>query len=83
MNVWLLGATVALAGFAPLLWVTMRESRIEGLVALQSAQALGTVVLILLCEGFHRSSYFVLPFSLAILSFVGTLLFARFMGKHL
>ena len=46
-------------------------------------QGLATIVLILLSEGFHRSPYFVLPDALAVLSFVGTLLFARFMGRHL
>ncbi len=83
MNVWTIGATVSLLGFVPLLWVAMRASRIDALVAMQSAQALATVVLVLLAEGFHRSAYFVLPVALSILSFVGTLLFARFMGKWL
>lgn len=83
MNVWLLGATVSLLGFVPLLWVLARATRIEGLVAVQTAQGLATLVLILLSEGFGRSAYFVLPDALAVLSFVGTLLFARFMGKHL
>lgn len=83
MNVWLLGATAALVGFLPLLWVVARATRIDALVALQAAQGLATIVLILLSEGFHQASYFVLPDALAVISFVGTLLFARFMGRHL
>ena len=83
MNVWTLGATAALLGFVPLLWVVARATRIEALVAVQAAQGLATIVLILLAEGFHRAPYFVLPDALAVLSFVGTLLFARFMGRHL
>ena len=83
MNVWTLGAAAALLGFVPLLWVVAHATRIEALVAVQAAQGLATIVLILLAEGFHRSPYFVLPDALAVLSFVGTLLFARFMGRHL
>jgi multisubunit Na+/H+ antiporter MnhF subunit len=83
MNVWTLGAAVSLIGFLPLLWVLARETRVEALVAVQAAQAVGTLVLVLVAEGFHRSTYFVLPDALAILSFVGTLLYARFMRKHL
>ena len=83
MNVWLAGATAALVGFLPLLWVAMRATRIEALVALQSAQALATVVLLLMAEGFHNANYFVLPLVLSALAFVGTLLYARFMGRHL
>jgi multisubunit Na+/H+ antiporter MnhF subunit len=41
-----------------------------------------TIVLLLLAEGFHRSSYFTLPLVLAGLSFVGTLAFIRFLGER-
>jgi multisubunit Na+/H+ antiporter MnhF subunit len=83
VNVWTLGATASLLGFAPLMWVLIRTTRIEALVAVQAAQGLGTLTLLLLAEGFHRSTYFVLPLALSILSFAGTLVFARFLGKHL
>jgi multisubunit Na+/H+ antiporter MnhF subunit len=39
-------------------------------------------VLLLLAEGFHRSSYFTLPVVLAALTFVGTLVFVRFLGDR-
>lgn len=81
MNVWLVGATVLMGGFLPCLWVAVRASRIEGLVAVEAAGATGTVVLILLAEGYHRADYFVLPLALAVLSVVGALVFARFLGK--
>ena len=42
----------------------------------------GVLVLLLLAEGFHRSSYFELPVVLAALSFVGTLVFIRFLGER-
>ena len=83
MNVWLVGATVLLGGFLPCLWVAMRAAAIAGLVAAQAAGSTGTVVLILLSQGFHRSDYYVLPLAMAVLSVVGTLVFARFLAKGL
>jgi multisubunit Na+/H+ antiporter MnhF subunit len=81
VNVWLIGATVLLGGFLPCLWVATRARAIAGLVAVQAAGSTGTVVLLLLAQGYHRSDYFVLPLALAVLSVVGTLAFARFLGK--
>jgi multicomponent Na+:H+ antiporter subunit F len=52
------------------------------LVGLELAGTLVTVVLVLLAEGFHRSSYFVLPLVLGGLSFVGALVFIRFLGDR-
>lgn len=80
MNVWLAAATVLLAALAPLGWVLLRERVLDGLVALELSATLVTVVLVLLAEGFHRSSYFVLPLALAGIGFVGTLVFIRFLG---
>jgi multicomponent Na+:H+ antiporter subunit F len=41
-----------------------------------------TVVLLLLAEGFHRSVYFELALVLAAMSFVGALVFVRFIGDR-
>lgn len=83
MNVWLIAATVLLAGLLPCGWVLMRAKIVDSLVALELASTLVTLVLLLLAEGFHRSSYFELPVVLAALSFVGTLVFIRFVGERL
>ncbi len=83
MNVWLIGATVLMGGFLPCLWVLVRESHIDALVALETACSTATLVLLLLAEGYHRSSYFVLPLALSILGLAGSLLYARFLGKRL
>ena len=79
MNVWLVAATVLLAGLVPCGWVLLRA---RVLVAFELTSTLVTVVLVLLAEGFHRSSYFVVPLLLAALSFVGALLFVRFLGDR-
>jgi multisubunit Na+/H+ antiporter MnhF subunit len=82
VNVWLVAATVLLAGLVPCGWVLLRAGLLDALVALELATTLVTVVLVLLAEGFHRSSYFVVPLVLAALSFVGTLVFVRFLGDR-
>ena len=82
MNVWLLAATVLLAGLVPCGWVLLRGRLLDALVAFELTSTLVTVVLVLLAEGFHRSSYFVVPLVLAALSFVGALVFVRFLGER-
>ena len=83
MNVWLWGATALLLGLVPCGWLAVRETRVDALVALQTGGTLTTLVLVLLAEGFHRSSYMGLALALAFLSVVGTLFIARFLGRHL
>jgi multicomponent Na+:H+ antiporter subunit F len=83
VNVWLFGATVLLLGFLPCGWIALRESRMDALVALELAGTVSTLVLVLLAQGFDRASYYSVPLTLAFLSFVGALLLARFLGRHL
>ncbi|HKG43313.1 MAG TPA: monovalent cation/H+ antiporter complex subunit F [Gaiellaceae bacterium] len=80
MNVWLVAATVLLAGLVPCGWVLLRATALDGLVALELVTTLVTLVLVLLAAGFHRSSYYTLPLVLAGLGFVGTMVFVRFLG---
>lgn len=82
MNLWLIAATVLLAGLLPCGWVLVRAQLTDALVALELGATVVTLVLLLLAEGFHRSSYFELPVVLAALSFVGTLVFIRFLGDR-
>lgn len=82
MNVWLWGATGLLVGFVPCGWISLRASRIDALVALQTAGTVTALTLVLLSEGFDRSSYMGVALALPFLGFVGTLLIARFMGGH-
>lgn len=82
MNIWLIGATVLLAGLLPCGWVLLRGRLTEALVALELSGTIVTLVLLLLAEGFHRSSYFTLPLVAAALSFVGTMVFIRFLGDR-
>jgi multisubunit Na+/H+ antiporter MnhF subunit len=83
VNAWLISATALLAGVAPLLLVALRAPRVDALVALELAGTVVTLVMLLLAEGFGRSSYFVLAIVLAVLSFIGTLVFARLLERRL
>ncbi len=47
------------------------------------AGALVTIELLLLAEGFDRSSFFDLPLTLALLSFGSGMVFARFVQRWL
>ena len=83
MNVWLIGATVLVCALAPCLFVTLTASVTDAFVALQLAVAVATLALVLLAEGFHRSSYFTVPLVLVGTAFVGSLLYAKFLGRWL
>jgi multisubunit Na+/H+ antiporter MnhF subunit len=84
MNVWLIGATALIAGLVPCLVVALRaRDDLDALVALETTSVVVTLVLVLLAEGFHRPAYFTLPLTLAVLSFVGGLVYARLLGRWL
>jgi multicomponent Na+:H+ antiporter subunit F len=55
----------------------------EGLVALEMAGVIAVLVLLLLVESFQRQPFVDLALVLALLSFVGTLAFVRFMEREI
>jgi multicomponent Na+:H+ antiporter subunit F len=83
VNVWLWGATALLLGLVPCGWIALRETRVDALVALELGGTVSTLALVLLAQGFDRASYYTVPLALAFLSFVGALVLARFLGRHL
>ncbi len=83
LNIWLASAAVLLLGLLPCAYVVLRGSLMERFVGLQMAQILTVLVLVLLAEGYHRSVYFDLSLTLAVLSFGSGLVFARFLERWL
>lgn len=81
MNAYLVAATVLLVGLAPCGLLAARSRPLDGLVALELGSSLTTLVLLLLAEGFHRSVYFNVSLALAVLSFTGGLVYARFLDR--
>jgi multicomponent Na+:H+ antiporter subunit F len=81
MNEWLLGASVLTVALIPCLWVAVRSSFADGLVAVQLAGTLASLALLMLAEGETRQPFSDLALVLAVVSFAGSLLFARFLER--
>ena len=81
MNAFLIAATVLLAALAPLLAMASLRRPIDGLVALEAAGAVVVLVLLCLSAGLGQSILFVLAITAAVVSWIGGLVFARFLGR--
>lgn len=81
MNVWLWAAAVLLAANLPLLVLAVRGDPLDGLVVLELAGVLGTLVLLILAVGFDRSVYGIVSVVLGAFSVSGVLLGVRLLGR--
>jgi multicomponent Na+:H+ antiporter subunit F len=81
VNGWLAAATALLFALPPLGWVVWAKAPIDGLAALELAAPIVTGCLLLLCEGVSRPEFADLALALAILSFGGSLVYARFLER--
>jgi multisubunit Na+/H+ antiporter MnhF subunit len=81
VNAFLVAATVLIAALAPLLLATSLRRPIDGLVALETAGAVVVLALLCLSVGLGQSILFVLPVIAAVVSWIGCLVFARFLGR--
>ena len=84
MNAWLFAA----AGFAlcllPCAFVALRARNVvDRLVALEMTAVCETLALLVLAEAFERTIFYDLAVALALLSFGGGLVFARFLERWL
>jgi multisubunit Na+/H+ antiporter MnhF subunit len=83
MNEWQLAALVLTAAFVPCLGVCLLTGATHALAALEVAGTLGTTVLMLLSEGYHRQPFIDLAIVLGVLSLIGAFTFARLMEQDL
>jgi multisubunit Na+/H+ antiporter MnhF subunit len=83
VNHWLWSAFALLIALVPCLYVAAFKSPQERLIALEFASCIVTLQMVLLSEGFHRPSFYDLPLTLALLSFGGGMVFARFLQRWL
>ena len=83
MNAWLVAGTALLVGLLPCLVVCLRAPIMDAVVALELTGVVVTLVLLVLAEGFDRSSYMILPLVLSVLSFAGSLVYVRFLDRWL
>jgi multisubunit Na+/H+ antiporter MnhF subunit len=81
MNAFLIAATVLIAALGPLLAAASLRRPIDGLVALEAAGAVAVLALLCLSAGLGQSILFVLPVIGVVVSWIGGLVFARFLGR--
>ena len=83
MNIWLAAAAGVSATLIPCADMSLRGTPERRLVGLEMASVIVTIALVLFTVGFGRTIFLDLPLALALMSFGGGLVFARFLGKHL
>jgi multicomponent Na+:H+ antiporter subunit F len=83
VNAWLVAAVALLVGLVPCAVVCFRGTPMERLVGLELAGNVDTLILLVLAEGYHQAVFFDLAVVLALLSFAGGLVFARFLERWL
>jgi multicomponent Na+:H+ antiporter subunit F len=79
MSPWTAAAVVLLVALVPLGYLLVRAPLADALVALELAGTMVVLVLVLLAQAFSRPSYYVVPMTLAPLTLLGGVLFARFL----
>lgn len=82
-NPWFWSGAGVTAALAPCALMCLRGTPERRLVGLEMASVLVTMAMVLFTVGFGRSFLIDLPLTLAIMSFGGGLVFARFLEKHL
>ncbi len=83
MNAWLLAALALLIGLVPCGIVCLRTTPMERLVGLEMAGTVDTLIFLVLAQAYHQAIFFDLALVLALLSFAGGLVFARFLERWL
>jgi multisubunit Na+/H+ antiporter MnhF subunit len=81
MNPWLAAAGAMLLCLIPCGIACLRGDPVERLAGLEAAGLIATLILLLLAEGTHRVPFVDLALALALLSFGGGLVFARFLER--
>jgi multisubunit Na+/H+ antiporter MnhF subunit len=81
LNAFLVASTVLLAALAPLLVAASRWRPIDGLVVVQTTGAVATLALVCLSVGLGNPLYFTVAVVAAVASWIGGLVFARFLGR--
>lgn len=82
-NVWLYSAAVLMLALIPCGITCFRGKPTDRLVGLEMAGVIITLDMVLLSEGFQRSIFYDIPLTLAVLSFGGGMVFARFLERWL
>jgi multisubunit Na+/H+ antiporter MnhF subunit len=83
VNIWELAAQVMIFALAPLTWMCVRGEPRQRLVAFYMAGVVATLLLMVLTMAFNRMPMMDVAIALALMSFGGGIVFARFFERHL
>lgn len=81
MNAFLIAATALVVMVALPGVVMLRARMMDAVAALELAATTLTLAVLCLCEGFHRAAYFDVPIVAAVATWIGSLIFVRFVGR--
>jgi multicomponent Na+:H+ antiporter subunit F len=83
MSAWLLGAVILLlGGLAPAGWIASRGSPVDRLVGLEMGSVVAALEMMLFAQAVNESQYLIVPLVLVLLSFAGTLVYARLLAPR-
>jgi multisubunit Na+/H+ antiporter MnhF subunit len=82
VNAFTVAGFALLFAFVPLLLVCLVSEEIDGVAAVELCGALATLIFLCLGEGFHRSAYFDVPVISAAATWIGGIVFVRFLGRY-
>ena len=83
MNVWLIAAIATLWALVPCGIVCFRGDAVNRLIGLQTATVIVNLALMLLAQAFQQPIFHDIAVVMAIMSFGGGLVFARFLERWL
>ncbi len=83
MNVWLIAAAALMFGLIPCGIVVFTRDAMNRLAGLEMAGMIETLILIFLAQGYNNTNFYDLALAMALLSFGGGLVFARFLERWL
>ena len=83
MNIWELAAETMIFGLLPCAWMACTGNARSRLVALEMSGVVITLLLMLLTMDFNRMPLMDLALALALMSFGGGIVYARFFARHL
>jgi multisubunit Na+/H+ antiporter MnhF subunit len=81
VNAFTTAATALVCLYVPLGWVATRRRPIDGFLAVQLTGTLGVLILVCFAEGFHRSFMDGVAIMAALVTWLGGMVFARFLGR--
>ena len=83
MNPWLVGVLALIGiGLPVATWISSRGDPVDRLVGLELAGVVATLALLAFAQAVAQPSYLIVPTIAVVLSFAGTLVFARLLAPR-